>query len=134
QRNPALLDARVALAYALISARQPKSAVELLDQTPEDQKRMTQVVVARNGALLALRDSTEARKGIDRGMAQSKDSGLTLQDAVLKVKRKDYTTARTSVETVLKENPENEAALEILAQTYIEQGQAAVAAQKLQQY
>lgn len=134
RQKPDFLEARISLAYSLLSAKKPKSALDVLDQVPAEQKQSTQLIVARNGALMAMRNNTEARKGIALGLVQSKDDpGLILQDAVLRLQQKDYDNARSSLDVVLKQDPENVGALELLAQSYIAQKQPALASQRVRE-
>lgn len=133
RQKPEFLEARISLAYSLLSAKQPKSALDVLDQVPAEQKQSTQLIVARNGALMAMRNNTEARKGIALGLVQSKDPGLSLQDAVLRLQQKDYDNARSSLEAILKQDPENVGALDLLTRGYIAQKQPALASQRVRE-
>jgi Tfp pilus assembly protein PilF len=133
RQKPELLVARISLAYSLISAKQPKSALDVLDHASETQKQSTQYIAARNGVLMAMRSNNEARKGVDLGLAHATDPGLMLQDAVLRLQQKDYDGARLSLEAILKQDPENVGALDVLTRSFIAQKQPATAAQRVRE-
>jgi predicted Zn-dependent protease len=84
--------------------------------------------------LLAAGNSAEARQGIDAGLARSKTPELLLQDAVLKTRAKDYEHARPVLESILTADPANTSALQLLAQTYINQKLPAIGNQKVHDY
>lgn len=132
--NPDLWEARVALARLLAASKEPEAALALLDQAPEDQKKMPALITARNWALLEQRDSADARRGIDAGLGQAKSPELLIQDALLKIRDKDYDHARASLEASLQADPEQTSALNLLAQTYIDQKQTAAAVQKVREH
>jgi putative PEP-CTERM system TPR-repeat lipoprotein len=132
--KPDLLEARIAFAYALVLSKKSKEALTVLDQAPDYEKQITAFITARNWALVASHNSTEARKGVETGLTQSKTPELLLQDALLKIQEKDYDHARASLESILKADPANTPALKILAQTYIDQKLPATASQKVREY
>jgi Tfp pilus assembly protein PilF len=128
--NPGrMLPARLELAQALMREGDPKAALALLDAkaVPAAQKGLLSVVVTRNYALIDAHDFDEARKNVDNALKVVKTPDLLVQDALLKAEKKDYSGARSSLEAVLKANPEDVRALEILAKTYVDQKQMAAA-------
>lgn len=132
--NPNLLPARLELARSLIAAKSEKAALDLMNQTPAPQKQMVPAIVQRNWVLLALGDLAELRKGIDQGLALSKTPDLVLQDGVLKLQQRDYTGARSALEEVLKQNPEDLRALDTLVRTYVAQKQSSLALERVRGY
>ena len=72
--DPNYLAARIELAQLLLANRGAQSALQLLDETPQDQRETVSVVVQRNWALLALGQKAEARKGIDRSASYRQSS------------------------------------------------------------
>ena len=132
--KPNLLVARVALANSFVSSKNPKAALDLLDRAPEDQKKQTALIVARNWALLATGNHVSARQGIDQGSSESKSPDLLVQDAMLKIEQKDYEGGRSVLESLLQQSPENVAALQILARSYLMQKNPALASQKIREY
>jgi Tfp pilus assembly protein PilF len=62
-----------------------------------------------------------------------KTPDLLLQDAMLKANKKDYTGARTSLEAVLKMNPEDLRAVELLGRIYVVQNQVAAGTAKIRE-
>ena len=91
-------------------------------------------MVQRNWALLALGQKAEARKGIDQVLAAGHIPDGLLQDAALKLDQKDYSGARASAEEVLKLNPEDTRALNLLVQSYTALGQKAAGFEKAREY
>jgi tetratricopeptide (TPR) repeat protein len=132
--DPAFGAARVELAQALIITGGAQQALEILDQTPEEQKSAIPILVQRNWALLALGRAAEARKEIDLVLSRGKVPEALLQDAALKLSQKDYAGARASAEGVLAQSPQETRALKLLFQTYAAQKQAPIGLQKVREY
>jgi tetratricopeptide (TPR) repeat protein len=133
--NPTLLDARLELAQSLTAEGGAKSALELLDQTPEDQKNLLPVIVARNWAFFGAKDPVELRKSLDNGLklyTQAPD--LVYQDGLLKFQAKDITGARRAFEQVLSARPEDAVALDSLAKTYAFEKRSDLAQRTVVQY
>jgi tetratricopeptide (TPR) repeat protein len=80
---------------------------------------------------LALGDTAEAAKGIQRALGMAKRPDVLLQQAILKTNQKDTAGARQSLEEALKLNPEDINALNMLVQTYTAQNQKAEALQRV---
>ncbi len=117
--NPRLLPARLELANAFTRSNSPKSAVEVLDQAPPEQRQSLGVIIERNGALYALGDFAQVQAGIDQGLAIWRDPRLLLQDGLLKLRQKNYPASRLALEEVLKQQPQNWTAVEALAESYM---------------
>jgi tetratricopeptide (TPR) repeat protein len=132
--NPAFTTARAELAQMLITSRAADSALKILDEAPAAQKGTALIVLQRNWALLALGQAPEARKGIDQFLAMGRSSDALLQDAVLKMSQKDYSGARASAEEILKKDPGNSHALNVLVLTYAEQKQMPAGVQRAREY
>jgi tetratricopeptide (TPR) repeat protein len=128
------LAARLELAQVLIATNAAKSALNLLNETPENQKKSPQVVIQRNWALLDAGDVAELRTEIDRVLAVARVPEVLLQDAALKFKQKDFAGARAPLEEVLKGNPGDLRALRPLMGSYAEQKQPAAGVQKVKEY
>jgi len=131
---PGLLAARLELAQILMASRGAPSALQLLDEAPQDQKGTVPVVVQRNWALLALGQIAEARKAIDQVLSAGKVPEALLQDAALKLALKDYAGARASAEGVLAQNPEDPRALDVLVRSYSAQNQTPAGLQKAREH
>jgi tetratricopeptide (TPR) repeat protein len=134
RRDPHQLRSRLELVSALMAGNAPQAALELIDQTPPDQRRSLAVMVQRTGALMANGRWADAEKDIESGLKTSRDPELLVQDALVKLQRKDSVGARKSLEEALTKNPENSRALEVLVSTYVSQGQLAAAIGKIQEY
>jgi tetratricopeptide (TPR) repeat protein len=132
--DPKYVAARVDLAQALIDNRAPQSALQLMDQAPEDQKNTVGVILERNWALISLGQTAEARKNVDRVLAASKVPEALLQDSILKFLQKDYAGARAAAEQTLNQAPADFRALNVLVQTYAAQKQIPAALQKAKEY
>ncbi|MBZ5582678.1 MAG: tetratricopeptide repeat protein [Acidobacteriia bacterium] len=132
--DPRFAAARLELAQVLTTTGGAQSALKLLDEAPEDQRRTAPVVVQRNWALLTLGQKDEARKGVDQALALGRIPDAILQDAVLKFGQKDYSAVRGSVEEVLKYSPEDVRALNLLFQSYAAPKQAPAGVQKVREY
>ncbi len=132
--NKNLLAARIELAQALIAAKSAQAALDLMDLTPEDQRQALGFIVQRNWALFASEDWAELREWLDQDLAKVKAPDLLLQDGLLRLQQKDYPGARSSLQEVLKQNPEDLRALGALAQSYTAQNQDSKALETVKQY
>ena len=132
--DPRFAAARIELAQTLIANRGAESALQLLDEAPEEQRGTAPVIVQRNWALLALGRKEEARKGIDQALAIARTPDALLEDAVLKLDQKNYSGARASAEEILKRDPQDARALNVLVQTYAAQKQMPAGVQKARDY
>ena len=131
--DPALLAARIELAE-ILRAKDPKAGLKLLDEAADWQKKALAFITARNWTLFALNDGVAARQGVDAALALGRTPEVLYQDAVLRYVKKDFAGARTLLEEALSQNPEHMAALNLLAQSYAEQGNNAKAIEIVQQY
>ena len=131
--NRNLLSARVELARLLIASKGAGAALEVMNETPDAQRKTIPAMVARNWALLASDNKTEARQGINAGLALAKAPELLLQDAVLKLAEKELAGARVSIDEALKLQLDYVPAWELLGQTYAAQKQPEKAVERLQQ-
>jgi tetratricopeptide (TPR) repeat protein len=128
--DPALLSARLMLARSFLP-QAPKSALQVLDDTPASQKQILAVTVERNWALLALGLAKDVRSALDAALGLGRIPELVLQDAVLRLTGKDYEGARASAGEVLKGNPEEVRAARVIADSYVAQKQLAKARESL---
>ena len=132
--NPFLLSARLELVRQLLSDKEHRAASDLIDATPEDQRRLTPVVVQRNWVLWTLNNLSEMRKGIDAGLARERSSDLLVQDAAWKLRTGNAAGARAAVEEGLKINPSDVRALGLLSLTYSAMKQGPMAVEKIREY
>jgi tetratricopeptide (TPR) repeat protein len=126
--------ARFDLADALVRTNKAREAIQTLDGGTDDQKRTLAFAVAYNWALIGAGEVAAARKGVDRALAASKNPQLMLQDGVLKYAARDFAGAKTSLEKVLHDTPDDARALSLLADTYVAQNQRSAATEKLRQF
>jgi putative PEP-CTERM system TPR-repeat lipoprotein len=132
--RPDFLGARIELAKLLIGTKAAGAALEILDQAPALQRVLLPVVVFRSWALLALGRKAEARKGIDAAIATVPNRQILLLDATYRLNDNDPAGARKSIETSLKQNAEDLAALELLVDSYAAQKQLPAAVQALREF
>lgn len=128
---PDSMPARFDLADALLRANKPKEALETLDGATVTQKRTLAFAIAYNWALIGEGDGSAARKSVDRLLASSKHPQVMLQDGVLKFAARDFPGARSSLEGVLRETPDDMRALSLLADTYVAQNQRSAATERI---
>jgi len=132
--DPALASARLDLARLLIASKGATAALEILQQAPESQKRSVPLIVQSNWALMDLGRLDEARKGVAEGLQLARTPDLLLEDALLKMDGKDYKGARTSLDGVLQQNPDDVRALRALVHLYGLRNQRAAALQTTREY
>lgn len=132
--DPSLMPARIDLGQSLIAANDAKAALDLMNLAPESQRNAVPIIVQRNWALLALNQVNQLNASIQQGMGIAKTSDLQLQDALVKLKKKDMSGARAELQDVLSRNPEELRALELLARSYVDTKQPEVATATIRGY
>lgn len=132
--NPSLLAARLELAGMLLRENSARAALDLLDQAPAFQKNDIHLLVTRNSALMALGDYAKAREGVKQALAIARTSELLTQDGNLRLLAKDFAGARKSLEEALERNPENVAALNLLASSFVLEKQPEAAAARVRKH
>lgn len=128
--NPNVAAARVELAKSLMMEN-PKAALGVLDGAPADQSRQVSVFEQRNWALIGLGQASEARKGVDLGLASIRTPDFLLQDAILKISDKRYPEARQSIHEALTKAPEDVRALRLLVRSYVPEKQLVKAVEQV---
>jgi len=108
--------------------------VDLLDQTPCDPEPALPWIEERNWALLGSHNYVDLRIGTEKGRALGRTRDLLVQDAMLKRTNREWSGARSSLEIVLKQGPADLQALELLAQTYVDQKQPRLAIERIRYY
>ncbi len=119
--QPTLVVARLALAKNLNDSNGAKSALDLLNHTPEAQKGLLPVIVERNWALLGSGDSKELRANLDQMLKANRYPEVVFQDATLRFNSRDYAGAASAVEEVLSHDPRDARAARLLASIYAAQ-------------
>jgi tetratricopeptide (TPR) repeat protein len=127
-----LLAARLELARSYV-VNEPKSALQVLDEAPQQQKQILAIVVERNWALIGLHNSKEARTNLDQALRLGRFPELVLQDGVLRLIEKNYEGARAAANEVLSKNPEEARAARVLVDSYAAQKQMQQAEDRLLQ-
>jgi tetratricopeptide (TPR) repeat protein len=131
--NPSHLSARIALARNLITAKDAKGALDVLDHAPPGQRSDLSVTSTRNLALIAAGDIKEARAGVNAGLSKGRTPELVLEDGLMKADRGDFLAARVSAEELLKRNPEDVWAVRLLVSTYTARQEWTQALQRMRQ-
>jgi tetratricopeptide (TPR) repeat protein len=132
--NKNYLAPRLDLVRVALSTNDAKTAEELLDQAPQEQKTTLPFIVARNWLLFTQDRLDELQKGIEAGLAQTRPAELLLQQAFLKMRYSDYYGARACLEEILQHNPEDLRALDTLVRSHVAQNQAPAALRKVREY
>jgi len=130
---PALLPARLALATSFLSRRQSKAALDVMDQAPENQKKLQEWVIGRNWALLSLGNFQEAKAGIDQVLQGGRPLTAVYQDAALHFLQHDYAGARALLEELLKQNVTDVRVAELLVETYAGEQQVPKGVERLRE-
>jgi predicted Zn-dependent protease len=107
--------------------------LELLDQAPASQVNSLDVVIERNWALIGMGDTDAAHRGTEQGLKVSRHPDLLAQDGILKVREGQFDAARDDAEEILKKNPENTRAIEIIVGSYTAQQQPAKGIQRVRE-
>jgi len=131
--DSSLLRARIEFSQALRALDGARSALALMNDAPEEQRDSLPAIVERNWALLDLGEEDEARKGIEQGLKLGRDPELLVQDARLKVEQKQFAAARAVVTEVLAKEPDNVRAVEVLASSYMAEGQTGMSIEKVKE-
>ena len=76
KQDPNLLPARIELAQLLVDTKRAKAALDILDQTPPEQKGNLAVTVQRNWALLAAGKLREANESITQALTEDQGAGF----------------------------------------------------------
>lgn len=132
--DPHLLAARVELAQALRSNGAPQAALEILDQTPEPQRRQISILAERHQALLALGRDGEVRRSLDESLQQARHPVLLMQDGLLRFRQKDWSGARKAWREVLSDDWRQGRAVEAIALSYLAEGKRAEALAVVRDY
>lgn len=129
--NPSMAQARLTLARSFTQANEAKAALDLLNNTPPQQRNMAAVILERNWALLGAGETKELRSVLDQTLRIRRLPELVIQDAVLRMQQGDWAGARADAEEAVKNNPEDIRGLRLLADSYLAQKQPAKAEERL---
>jgi tetratricopeptide (TPR) repeat protein len=132
--RPDMLQVRIELAQVLLNQKDPEAALRLLDGASEEQKKLLPTVIERNWALLAKGEKGEARKNLEAGLAGTKTPEMLLQKAVLDLEESRYSDARAALNEILKQNPDDLRAMDLMVRSYTMENQTATGLDKLREY
>jgi tetratricopeptide (TPR) repeat protein len=131
--NSGLLAVRIELAQTLM-AKEPRAALNLLSEAPEEQRSSTPLLAQKNWALWKMGDLAQMRNGIDAGLSRERSLEFLVQDGLWKLRSNNPKGARTSLEEALRMNPADLRALDALRQSYMAEKNAPLALQKVKEY
>lgn len=129
--NAAMLPARLALARSFIASNEAPAALDILNQTPAQQRALLAVVTERNWALFATGNFKEMRTVLDQALKAGRYPELLIQDGVLRMRDGDYLGARAVADEILGKNPDEVRAARLLADSYNAQKQPEKAVERL---
>ena len=112
--NPRLMRARTELVEVLLREKNTATALEVISQTPADQKNLLPMEVSLIWTKWLSGDEAGARKELDRTLAIARAPDLVFQDAAMKITHKDYAGAQAGAEEVLRQSPQDIRALRLL--------------------
>jgi tetratricopeptide (TPR) repeat protein len=110
--DPRYLPARIDLSRSLIRS-DPQRALSVIDSTPEDQRQNLALRIQRIWPLIELKRPEEVRPEID-ALLGTGNPEVQLQDAVLRMRQKDFSAAMASAQKALQANPSDIRALDIV--------------------
>jgi tetratricopeptide (TPR) repeat protein len=131
--NPALLAVRLELAQTL-AAKEPRAALDLLSEAPEEQRSATPLLAQKNWVLWKMGDMAQMRNGIDAGLSRERSLEFLVQDGLWKLRSNNPKGARVSLEEALGMNPADLRALDALRQTYLAEKNAPMALQRVKEF
>jgi tetratricopeptide (TPR) repeat protein len=132
--DPAALPARLMLSRNILRAHAPQSALSLLMQAPAAQQKTLEFLIERNWALLAAGEQDEARTALAWELKHARVPELVLQEALLYLEEHKYVQARQDASEVLQKEPQEIRAAQVIAQTYVAQGNAKEGLRQLEQW
>ena len=121
--DPSVLPARIRLSKQLLRENHASSALKMLEDAPKAQRQDAEYIAARTRVLLALGRTSEARTALNGALRNSHAPDLLFQDGMLKILDKDFAAGRQSLLEVLQVRPEDVSALELIAISYLAEGQ-----------
>jgi tetratricopeptide (TPR) repeat protein len=135
--NPALFQARVELARSQVGSGQAQAALDTMDAAPRNQKSGIVFNTTRNWALLALNRvdeaDAEAEKQLHIYPGGQATSELALQRATARFMKKDYAGARAGAQQILRADPEDVPALNLVMESCVAEKQTPLALQILKE-
>lgn len=130
--DPRFFTARAALNQIYIAAGDTRSAVDLMNGTPVEQKDSLGYIENRNWAALAAGDLKGLQSGITEGLAKAQTRNLMMQDALLKLQQGKVAAAQARLTEILKKYPEDRGTVSILVGSYAGQKKLPEAIAKVQ--
>ena len=129
--EPRFFGARISLAQLYLATADGQSALDLMEHTPPDQRSAMKFTEYRNWALLATGDLKTLQKEIDEGLAKERTRDLLMQDALLRFRQGNHAAGRSLLAEVLRKNPEDLGAVDVLIRSYVVQKELPAAIEKV---
>ena len=117
--NPNLVTARIELAQAYNREQLAKSALEIIESAPTNQRQNIQLISERVAAYANLGNNAQARKDLDSALRVSRAPDLLRQDGFFRLKMNEPGKARSSFEEAFRARPDDLQALEGIAVSYV---------------
>ena len=121
--RPDALEARLALARVLTLDHEPDTALEVLNESPAEQRQTQAIQIERNWALRAKGDWAGYRMGVEDGLKLGRAPELLLQDGLALLRTGDFAGARADAEEILTARPEDPGGTNLLAASWAGQKQ-----------
>lgn len=121
--DPGLLPARLQLAQALLTQGEPGQALQIIDETPEHQKRRPDTIAARNRAFIALGDLRAFSNGVSQGLSMDRTPELLLQSVLLRMHEGNHAAARLAIREALRRAPADPGLMSFLAKAPLQDAQ-----------
>lgn len=115
--SPRYLAARLEL-VRLLTGKDPKGALVILDSAPSEQRQESALRVQRIWPLIELNRIEEAQNAISN-LIGLENPEVLLQDAVMRLRRKDFAGSQASAQKALTKNPADVRALELILRSYV---------------
>jgi tetratricopeptide (TPR) repeat protein len=134
QARPDFLRARLDLSMSMIRRNAAKTALEIVDEAPAEQKNLPALVLQRGWALLALGLGDRLEALIAQEQAAARIPDLPVLAATLRLHQQRWADARTLARQALAHNPGDVRALEILARSHQAEGKLPDAVREVSAY
>lgn len=133
--EPGYLPARLEMAQSLLAGANPASALDVLNEAPENQVNTAPIIAAKVWALIAMKNFDQARAMLDKIPQEQRDvAEFNLQEGVLRSAKGDFASAQTFLARSLEQNPQDLRTLNAYAATYASQKKMAKALEVVRQH
>lgn len=132
--RPSLLVARLELARLMIGRNAARTALQVIEETPKEQKNLLAVVLERNWALLALGENAAVEASLAGELKSIPSPDVAVLAAMLRLVKGKTAEARKLAEKALEQRPDDLRALEIISRSYAREKKMDAAVRELALY